>query len=846
MTGELAGYGPGGTDTDYVAKDIRRLTGRRVNVFDFMSTAQVNSIKARNYSFDSSSYVQQAIDYAVANYGGDIEMPPGGYRWDNPVYLDPIGNLRSSLSTPTVFSMSLGLFGGGGWGGYGTTSGVEVRTYTSSGPAALYVGPGQAMYVGGIAFGSFVSGSPMNRANDCGLMISGGSGGASKVLIERCRATNYSIGFGVGFNNDALGESVTWFKCMADLCNQGWSAASSQAFILNLIECQGQNNNDHVYSAQFPQVQVIGGNFSNGLALFAVSNCGTFTNFNNSTHEFQATITSNTTNWPYFDTATFDCGDFGFVPCDVVSYNSGTGVATFRLRKWFRNFNQFAYDLTATPLKPAIQSCTKVYAAKKTRIFYGKIFAKGVHIESTTGPMVALYSTGTDATAASLENCFFNADPAFSTYAGLTNGEESKYYTQLALGLVETVGITSGFTLKETSFGQSLTTDPINIVYETYVPSVARIEDCVCLAGVNELGQLGYYNIGEADNQRSSNVKGGAIYDSPPNFGNQRSSTELATYYYTPYRTGNMPFYGNRPAPWATPRLSSANLASLIAASSPSRSLPVLHPEPYYNISDGTGTYLQYAFAKISGGTGWTYGSQLTGLNYAYVGGGHALKFTTGIDWMFVGLEIGISGRWYIVNAVFPSLKLVHVQVADSEFSGSTQLPGTAGTTYSGNTTLDQRPFNIRKFGRQVDFSSSVPASGTWVTGDLWNNPAPAIGSPAQAWNASGGAPGTWIADRLLSGAPQNNVAAAGTNQGTATALTYSEIINCTSVGSGTGIKLPAAKADMRMFVRNSGGFSLTVYPTGSETINGTASVSVAISAGKRFFAVEDGKWITD
>lgn len=837
-TGDLSDYGPGGLDADLVAFNLRRLSGRRVNVFDFMDTSEANSILARNYAFDSSSHVQAAIDAAFSDGQRDVEMAPGGYRWDNPVYLDPPGNLRTSLSSPSYFAMSLGLFGGGGWGGYGVNSGVEVRTYTSGQDGALYIGPGQGMYVSGLAFHSMESGYPMDRV-DHGIMIAGGYGGASKVMIERCRASNYTVGFGVGFNADALGESTTWLKCMADYCDYGWASASSQSYIESLLECQGQNNNYHVYSSGFPSIQVLGGNYSNGLGLKAVSNCGSYANFNNSTKRFQATITSNTTEWPYFNIATFDCGIFGFVPCDIISYDAGTGVATFQLRNWFLEQHQFYYDLSSGPLKDAISACTKVYAAKRTVMFRGKIHVKGVHIESTANPQTVLSPTGVDAAAAVLENCFFNADPAFAGYAGSTDGTEANYFTQLAIGLIETADTQCGFAVKETSFGQNATADPINIIYNNFVPYIARFTDTKSLAGVNELGAVGYFGIGVNGRQRSSNVKGGAIFDPPANFGQQRPLSDVATSYYHPQAIGNTPFYGNRPAPWSMPRLSSADVASLLAASSPDRSLPTLHAEPFYNISDGTGTYAKYALVRLSGGVGWTYGSQLTGLNYAYIGGGHALKFTTGIDWMFVGLEVGIGGSWYIVNAVFPSLKLVHVH-AISEFTAPPQLPGTAGTTYSGNTTLDQRPFNIRKYARQTELASSAP-SGTWTTGERWDNSSTALGLPTGGWNASG----TWYNDPLLYGPPQTGITAAGSNQSGATAVTYSEIVRVTTVSSGTGIKLPAAKADMRMFIRNDGSNPLTVYPTGSEDVNGTSSKSVTNGTGLWFVAYADGHWVT-
>jgi hypothetical protein len=125
-------------------------------------------------------------------------------------------------------------------------------------------------------------------------------------------------------------------------------------------------------------------------------------------------------------------------------------------------------------------------------------------------------------------------------------------------------------------------------------------------------------------------------------------------------------------------------------------------------------------------------------------------------------------------------------------------------------------------------------------------------------------APGIWFADGIGQGAmgsistiiSQGNITAAGTNQGTATAITQA-MANVATVGSGTGVVLPAAKAGAQITVANNGSNNLQVYGNGSDTINGTAgSTGVVQVDGSTFtppqvaqvtiyYCFTTGAWVT-
>ena len=86
---------------------------------------------------------------------------------------------------------------------------------------------------------------------------------------------------------------------------------------------------------------------------------------------------------------------------------------------------------------------------------------------------------------------------------------------------------------------------------------------------------------------------------------------------------------------------------------------------------------------------------------------------------------------------------------------------------------------------------------------------------------------------------------AAGTVQADALTLTTA-INNVTTVGSGTGVKLPTAIGGLLVIVRNGGANALNVYPNTSDTINAAgANVAYSLSVGAtlQFIAMNATNW---
>jgi hypothetical protein len=90
-----------------------------------------------------------------------------------------------------------------------------------------------------------------------------------------------------------------------------------------------------------------------------------------------------------------------------------------------------------------------------------------------------------------------------------------------------------------------------------------------------------------------------------------------------------------------------------------------------------------------------------------------------------------------------------------------------------------------------------------------------------------------------------SGLSAAGTTQGTATAITK-QTNEFTTVGAGQGAILPSPEQGEFIFVANAGANALAVYPASGHSINAlAANASFSLAAGKNamFWAATATKW---
>jgi hypothetical protein len=99
-----------------------------------------------------------------------------------------------------------------------------------------------------------------------------------------------------------------------------------------------------------------------------------------------------------------------------------------------------------------------------------------------------------------------------------------------------------------------------------------------------------------------------------------------------------------------------------------------------------------------------------------------------------------------------------------------------------------------------------------------------------------------------LISATQDPVVAAGNNQATATPLGSAQMVRVGTTAASTGVLLPPSQAGAEIVILNSGANSLSVYPSGTETINalaGGAAFAMAAGALNIFYCFTAGKWFT-
>lgn len=92
-----------------------------------------------------------------------------------------------------------------------------------------------------------------------------------------------------------------------------------------------------------------------------------------------------------------------------------------------------------------------------------------------------------------------------------------------------------------------------------------------------------------------------------------------------------------------------------------------------------------------------------------------------------------------------------------------------------------------------------------------------------------------------------SGISAAGTTQGTATAL-VSDITQVSTVGSGQGVILPSSEPGKIFRVVNKGANALLVYPPSGSQINALAAnagFSLAVDAAQEFFCATTTIWYT-
>ncbi len=203
--------------------------------------------------------------------------------------------------------------------------------------------------------------------------------------------------------------------------------------------------------------------------------------------------------------------------------------------------------------------------------------------------------------------------------------------------------------------------------------------------------------------------------------------------------------------------------------------------------------------------------------------------------------SVTINGVMSAVNAVLTTPNLGTPSAVT--LTNATGLPISTGVSGLGTGTATALGVNIGTAGAVITNGGALgtPSSGTLTnaTGLPISTGVSGLGAGvatalASAPSATGGLEKTFTATTAVS--------AAGTTQGTATALTSTsdnQLFEVTTVAASSGVVLPTSTASLHILIVNRGANTLAVYPASTGTINGgSASAAIFVGAGQPVWLV--------
>ena len=238
-------------------------------------------------------------------------------------------------------------------------------------------------------------------------------------------------------------------------------------------------------------------------------------------------------------------------------------------------------------------------------------------------------------------------------------------------------------------------------------------------------------------------------------------------------------------------------------------------------------------------GTGTLYGGSPSSCLVASIVSSTSITYTvTGGTIPTAGTITNITGGGPTDNTASGSGVLVYGTSNKSITWTSSATTGGSNTGYWNST--DNLNLNGSSLGYYINGSSVL------TTGSILSNVTGSINVGAITWSGSGNS-ALIINNGALQFSSASSVAAAGTNQGTATQL-YADNNFITS-GTG-GVILPAATTGREVSVTNNTGASINVYPQGTHTIESggagvptvlpnLATISVMAKSGNNWWTIQ-------
>lgn len=587
---------------------------------------------------DDTANIQAAIDYAFNNNIEDIYIPNGIYKTTAPIYIDPPGNLRSSLLNPTNFSFSTNFHGSGAIGN-NNQRGPVFKPVTND-FVVFYVGPGQGMRLSNFSIigpSTFYRG--LQPSTGIGIGVAGGNGGASRTLISEVGIQNFYVGIATAANgNGTLCDSTTLFKCWIDNAYIGIDFPGTQNFINSAISCNPNNCTIALSASPGVGCVVEGGNYSaagcvaEAFTISAISAVTATPTGNTYDYSFTATISSpDIYVGTVYNAYAIVTAHMGVIPLLMTAYNSGTHVGSFQALNSYSYFNWSANNaVTNADLQAEIQAVATIYAAEQVTVFQGSgITVKGVHIENNA-PTKLFHSEETigQHRVNDCDNIFFDEDPSFPNYAPAYSPATTflaRYYIAMTFPFIWIKN--TSLHIEDSDLGIGGDPLPIDFENEASLPYSFKLERCTRYRFNVRSGENGgfYPYI-----PNSANFGSGEYDISPFVCGNAGSGPADGSQWRL--NAGQAPQWGVRPAPYTRPAIFVSDVATLKAA------LPAFTYIAQLNGGIGSA----FGATLTSGGAGYTAGDVLT-----MVGG----VFSTAAQITVFTVAAGVITAWYTSRA---------------------------------------------------------------------------------------------------------------------------------------------------------------------------------------------------
>lgn len=718
-------------------KQIRRLNDAWVNVRDF-------GAKGDNIQDDTSA-IQAAIDYAFSVGKVTVYLPAGNYKTSNTIYMDPPTETRAGTRTTSAYSLCLlGDNGTSQIESVGTTIKPVDNTFHG-----IWVGGGRGMGIKNITL------VPQSAAGAVGTAAYAKKAGiayanyGSFSLMENVWVSYYYYGFRTGANGDPLTDSNTWVKCMAHNCYIGYDINATQNLIITLLDSVAQVCKIGVRSNVGIQVDVFGGNWSTQNAerkKFTIGTVSGLTRVDNYTTTFTAVVSSPNSLIAagIYDIACVSTAGYGLVPLRFVSYSAGTvtlQIDTAWLIYHYGLGNDLAND---TDIATELAAVTTLYMAEQVITFWGTgINVRGIHLENDQSVTCILKNDAgfLGSQANRLSDIYLNYYYSHTYWRTAVNDDIVLYYCQQAHAFIQMTQ-KSEVVLENWTTGNEV--DPINIdgnseLYGRITAKNVRF--------INPRLRQGTKSNVIKGNQNESYTRARAgFYESEVNQFIQSTSMSGGTVTARQAEDwGRAPTIGFTPQPWTVPRVTPTEVDASVPAPTFGAN-PLMHGDVIYSVSDWNSGPQMYVFAK-NAAKFYTWGADQT-INWSYKARSPIVRMSD-VSKMFPGLQIilndGTSDVAYIVTGVWAYEGYVTVIRASDVNGYSALTSGAKGATVTG-TVVKQERNNVRKYGRQCEFGTAAPTTGTWQQQDIVWNTNVAAGGKVGWVCVTGGSPGTWKA----------------------------------------------------------------------------------------------------